>query len=119
MFSFYLEQLAARTSRRARSGEHKRGRTRHMNRLTKYIVAVALAQFSVSSGASFAAEYRPAPLSPRVAVKVAASPSITVFNTAIALDRGYFAAEGLDVELVQIADISAQLQSLVTDQVQF
>jgi NitT/TauT family transport system substrate-binding protein len=58
-----------------------------------------------------------APPAPNRRVTYGTQGSIADAAIFIALARGYFAAEGLDLELVEIADLSVMLQALATAQI--
>ncbi|HEY7065435.1 MAG TPA: ABC transporter substrate-binding protein [Chloroflexota bacterium] len=67
-----------------------------------------------TSAPAAAASAPPAPVHVRVASQFAA----TDVGHYIAVERGYYQEEGLDVELVSFADASAMIPSLATDQVE-
>jgi NitT/TauT family transport system substrate-binding protein len=76
---------------------------------------------SAAGGASAApasrAAYAPGPpLSPQVRVRLADIQSTSDGGFYLALDKGYFAAEGLDVELVRFDTAAAQVGALGTNQ---
>jgi NitT/TauT family transport system substrate-binding protein len=61
-----------------------------------------------------------APAAPPVAarVRIASQFAATDVGHYIAVERGYYAQEGLDVELIRFADASEMIPSLATDQVE-
>jgi NitT/TauT family transport system substrate-binding protein len=63
--------------------------------------------------------YTPTPLSPAVHLRVVDGQTSSNLPVYLAYDRGYFTAEGLDVELQVLNDNSASVQSVATNQVQF
>ncbi len=63
------------------------------------------------------ADYQPAaPLEPRVRVRLADIQSTSDGGFYLALDKGYFAAEGLDVELERFDTAAAQVSAIGTNQ---
>ena len=65
------------------------------------------------------AAYTPTPLNPRVPVRVMDNQVTSMAPVYVAFDRGYFAQEGLDVDLQVLNDNSAIIQTLATNQSQF
>jgi len=66
-----------------------------------------------------AASYQPAaPLSPPVRVRLADIQSTSDGGFYLALDKGYFAAEGLDVELIRFDTAATQVSALGTNQLE-
>ena len=63
--------------------------------------------------------YTPAPLNPRVAVRVMDNQVTSMVPVYIAYDRGYFSQEGLDIDLEVLNDNAAVLQTVATNQSQF
>jgi NitT/TauT family transport system substrate-binding protein len=63
---------------------------------------------------------RPAPLSPRVSVKMGDPVFNPMAPVYIALDRGYFSDEGLDIQLVPFpADVAGEVSQVALGQLQF
>jgi NitT/TauT family transport system substrate-binding protein len=63
--------------------------------------------------------YTPTPLSPRVPVRIMDNQVTSMVPLYMAVDRGYFAQEGLDVDVQVLNDNSAIIQTLATNQSQF
>jgi NitT/TauT family transport system substrate-binding protein len=66
-----------------------------------------------------AATAAPAPLSPPVPVKVGFIGTVAERGLFVALERGYFAAEGLDLELVPSRTLTDSLPALLTGELQY
>jgi NitT/TauT family transport system substrate-binding protein len=80
--------------------------------VTLLVVAIALVQ-----GASAQGSLRE-PLNPRVTLKMGAVGALSDAGIFVALDRGFFRAEGLDVELVSFKNGPQIIPSLATGQTQ-
>ena len=65
-----------------------------------------------------AASTAPAPLSPPVQVKVGSSGTVAERGLFIALEKGYFGEEGLEVELVPSRSTTDQIPALITGDLQ-
>src|SRR5947208_5573368 len=63
--------------------------------------------------------YTPTPLNPRVPIRVMDNQVTSMVPLYIAYDRGYFAQEGLDVDMQVLNDNAAIIQTLATNQSQF
>src|SRR5579862_4591569 len=71
---------------------------------------------STSVAAANPASYTPKPLSPAVKVKVGGFGFVAEVGTFAAIDKGYFAAEGMDIEQVPLTGGVDVVAPLVTDQ---
>src|SRR5215470_5358522 len=85
-------------------------------RRTPAILAVALSIASLIVNA--AAHAQTAPLNPRVALKMGAVGALSDAGIFVALDKGFFSDEGLDIELVSFKQGPQIIPSLATDQTQ-
>jgi NitT/TauT family transport system substrate-binding protein len=66
------------------------------------------------------ATYTPGPpLNPRVRVKAVDGGIVANIPFYAGVDRGYFAAEGIDVDLAPLQDVAASAQAIATNNVQF
>ena len=65
------------------------------------------------------ASYTPTPLNPRQSIRVMDNQVTSMVPIYVALDRGYFSQEGLDVDMQVLNDNSAIIQTLATNQSQF
>jgi NitT/TauT family transport system substrate-binding protein len=74
---------------------------------------------SAATAKPAAAAYTTTPLSPEIKLKAVDSGATSQTPLYIASDRGYFKAEGLDVELVPMNDISQSVQMVALNQVAF
>ena len=85
--------------------------------LTLLVVAIVLVQGALVQGASAQGSLRE-PLNPRVMLKMGAVGALSDAGIFVALDRGFFKAEGLDVELVTFKNGPQIIPSLATGQTQ-
>lgn len=74
---------------------------------------------STSGTAAPRSAYAPTPLNPRVALRVMDNQVTSMGPIYMAVDRGYFSDEGLDIDLQVLNDNSAIIQTLATNQSQF
>jgi NitT/TauT family transport system substrate-binding protein len=82
--------------------------------------AAAVATPVAATGAARTSTYTPGPpLNPPVHVKAIDGGIVANIPLYAGIDRGYFAAEGLQVELVGLQDVAASAQAIATNQVQF
>jgi NitT/TauT family transport system substrate-binding protein len=81
--------------------------------------AAAPAPPAASGAPGAATQPAPAPLSPPVPIKVGSIGTVAERGLFIGLDRGYFAEEGLDVELVPSRTITDSIPSLLTGELQY
>lgn len=80
--------------------------------------AAAPAAPATAPGAASSAA-APAPLSPPVSVKVGSIGTVAERGLFIGMERGYFAEEGLDVELITSRTITDSLPALLTGELQY
>jgi len=85
-------------------------------RLTVAVALVGLLALALLGGASLSA-VTPVPARARTHIKLVAQPFLSSAPLLIAADLGLFAAEGLDVELVEIRHSTASLPALAQGQV--
>ena len=82
------------------------------------LVLMALSVIATPVLAQPVAEPRPAPLAPRVALKVGALGALSDAGIFIAYERGWFSDEGLDIELIGFKAAPQILPSLASGEVQ-
>jgi NitT/TauT family transport system substrate-binding protein len=79
----------------------------------------APAATSAPAPATAAAGAQLPPLSPPVTVQVADNQTLGMADVDIAIDRGYYRDEGLDIQVVVPGDVPTTIQALATSQVDF
>lgn len=83
---------------------------------TATVAASSAAAAPAAGGSSASAPYRATPLSPPVKVSVGTSGSLANSGIFFALDKGYFAEEGLEVETVQLQALVDFIAALASGQ---
>jgi NitT/TauT family transport system substrate-binding protein len=74
---------------------------------------------SSAAAAKASGAYSPTPLNPTVKVRFGDNTTLGTAPVYITLDRGYFKAEGLDVELIPTPQIPQIIQALAASQIDF